>query len=137
MFPIKSYVVADVSLTGMGTFNDDNLPKQVCGLISKRGDVPGKHGRGRIYMPFPMEVDSAPDGRPTPGYIAANAAWAALGLVVSTRSFAAGSVVWIPVIYRRSNPALSSYILSSHASEFWATQRKRGDYGRPNAIPIL
>jgi len=120
---------------GPGSDLGEALPLQTSGLISLYSETLGKAGQGRIYIPFPsidsQGTDSTPDGLymidldnvatdlTTPKVIVS-------GIVTST---------WVPVLYVPGGPppkTITKYI----ARDGWATQRRRGNFGRPNPNPF-
>lgn len=117
-----------------GTIDDDPLPNQVAGLIRWRTSVAGRSGRGRIYVPFPTELDSATPGRPDPVYVGnlddlANA-------MLGTTSVTDGSEVMTVALHLWSPTLEQSFAITDVIGmPKWATQRRRGDFGRLNALP--
>lgn len=118
---------------GPGLRPGDILPKQVSGLISYAPSPLTGTEKGRSYVPFPAEGSSDALGRPTSTYLAD---LAALGVIYSTVLAvvgAAGTSQFVPVILTRATATFST-IVASFASPKWATQRRRGDFGRTNVI---
>jgi len=120
---------------GDGEVAGDPLPKQTCGIITKRTPLAGRRFRGRMYVPFPSEASNDTDANPVAGYLAALAALAGqvadivlVGTLPSTSSMT-------PVIYHRSTQTTTD-LVSCSVNDRWATQRRRGDYGRTNVSPI-
>jgi len=127
------------SVTGTG--GADPLPLQCSGLIRKKGALPGRHGRGRVYLPFPPLQLSAQDGQgypsPTAGYItAANFIGTALLTPVTGGTVGTGSVDLNPIIYNRALPGASIVVDGYLTQPVWATQRRRSESGRPNTLPF-
>lgn len=111
------------------------LPRQTSGLIHLRTETPGRHGRGRVYVPFPCTTWNAADGTVTP---AGRAVMDALrihwgqGIVVNAgiRVTALGPAV------RNRVTGVFTPIVSSSVDARWATQRRRGSFGRKNESPF-
>jgi hypothetical protein len=115
-----------------GTGGLAGLPPQVSGLITLRTAFAGRAYRGRQYVPFPSEQASDDTtGRPTTAYNTALNGLAAkyvLEMVVG----ASPNVTRLRCgIFRRSNNTIN-YVLSTSSRGIWATQRRRGDFGRTN-----
>lgn len=117
--------------TGPGSF----LPTQTCGLISLRSATLGKIGAGRTYLPFPYGDANSPDGVPTAAY-QTNAAFLA-GFLESNFVVIDGGVTatFRPCLYRGGTDT-PRFIEEATVSGSWATQRRRGDYGRLNKVPF-
>jgi len=119
-----------------GTAAGDMLPSQTSGIITLRTAAIGRRNRGRVYVPFPAEADSSPQGRPTVGYIGRLGNLAAQLTLPLTIAAGGGTAIVEPVIYHRlDTPPTSTFITAAVARPLWATQRRRGDYGRPNPPP--
>lgn len=121
---------------GPGTAGTIALPKQVSGLVSFNAAFRGRSFRGRQYVPFPSAADDIGDGIPTTAYILKLLALgAALKAPISATGGGGGSIDMYPVLWHRV-AMTSTFIVGTHASSAWATQRKRGDFGRTNTSPI-
>lgn len=130
----KSIEYPDVSLAGAGVAGAGGLPKQISGLIRKGTDRPGEKGRGRIYIPFPAAADNTSSQLPSASYTTRlNALGSILisNVVVGT---APDTATLKPVIWDRSL-FQSTDIWSLYGQAYWATQRRRGDYGKANNFP--
>jgi len=120
---------------GVGLVAGDPLPKQVTGIISWKTNVAGPRGRGRSYIPFPGEASNDADITPSVAYF---------------NNLAAIATIMLPgfVVIGGINSATLEFVLNHRASstvdliitggprDRWATQRRRGDYGRTNVSPI-
>lgn len=108
------------------------LPTATCGLIAKYTTLAGHANRGRAYIPFPGEADNDDNtGRPTNAYVVKLNTLRDDMIIAVPVAVGGGSLDMLPVIFHRSS--LSSTPLSICASrQFWATQRRRSDFGRPN-----
>lgn len=122
---------------GLGT-GGAPMPRQLSGLIRKRINAAGPKGRGRFYAAFPGSEMG--DGRSVSA-----AGIAQLGLIedalfnqgtnLTVSAGGSGTVVLTPMILARvPAPSFSPIIQTSISGEF-ATQRRRGFFGRANALP--
>lgn len=138
--PTPSVFFGDMIDQGDGTVAGDMLPRQVAGLISKRSAVAGRRKSGRFYMPFPGEGDNADTAVPTDDYVSrlttvSTAIVSDLGdgttysaqLCIYQRPRTVGGVLM---------PYATRAVSFTKASEAWATQRRRGSYGRTNVSPL-
>ena len=120
---------------GPGTASGNNLPTQTCGLISLYSMVLGPSGQGRFYMPFPAVSHSETNATPTASYLNL---LAALGYFLSTPETyvnAGVSITLTPCLYQPGGAPpreIEEYI----ARDAWATQRRRGSYGKGNKVPF-
>lgn len=123
------------ALDGPGLVLGDMLAGQVSGIISSRTNLAGPKYRGRAYIPFPGETDNAATGVPVAGYVTAiddiadefYTNWA-LGAGADTLEIE-------PCIWHRSD-GTTTPITSYLSRNVWATQRRRGAYGRMNLPPF-
>jgi hypothetical protein len=136
---------------GFGAVTGDPLPKQVSGLIMLRTEFAGRKYRGRMYVPFPGEADNDATTKPSAGY---QARLVTLGnsLVADVNAGAAPDTsVLQPGLPGRTktpvpgDPDRFTYPLNGTFVPFidnfglrtiWATQRRRGDFGRKNVSPF-
>lgn len=111
------------------------LPTQVCGLVSLYSNDLGKSGQGRVYVPFPYQGAQDVNGSPDAGYMAGLANFAVI--LTTPRGIASGGAVgtFVPVLYVPGGPP-PKRLISGIPRDAWATQRRRGDYGRLNANPF-
>jgi len=129
---------------GVGTVTGTALPKQTCGIITKRTVIAKRLGRGRMYVPFPGEADNLDHGIPSTSYVdrlttlaskvLANFSISTAGEGLNTlqpllrgdltpANTTDGTWMWNPIVDYTPRPR-------------WATQRRRGDYGRQNEFPV-
>lgn len=117
-----------------GAVVSGDLPRQTSGLITLRTLTIGRKGRGRMYVPFPPTTLSDVNGQPTAGYLTA---LTALRNVVGANVVLTDGVnvmTFQPCLYKRG--ALVGTPVTSAVNRLsWATQRRRGSFGRPNALP--
>lgn len=120
---------------GSGTQGGDPLPKQIAGLLSWKTIFAGPGFRGRTYVPFPPEQQNDPDGTPSANYLVNLATLSvqirAGGLVVG----GGGSSTLAFGIYKRQQQAFNG-VVDQIIRPMWATQRRRGDFGRKNVLPF-
>lgn len=136
--------VFDNSNPLIGTAGPVGAPRQTCGLISFQTANAGRQFRGRIYLPFPATADVALNGAPSAGYGTRLNAFATflqntffLTDVTGTKFIPCIQVVnHGPFGNPPQPPPIPSPILQWSSSNRWATQRRRGAFGRLNASPI-
>lgn len=124
----------------VGTGGADALPSQTSGLIRWGTNQGGRAYQGRVYIPFPSEQGNNTIGYPIAGYL--------IGLDLIGNEYVnhtawtlnAGTQTINPVLLHRKNKSgvtpAPSVISSWQSSNQWATQRKRGAFGRPNTSPF-
>lgn len=123
--------VDDATSAGPGTDASEMLPKQVSGIISHTTQFAGKRYRGRNYIPFPTEDSNDTAGIPTNAYLTTLTTWKNVYFVTLNVVGAAGTATFEPVIYHRDLDT-TDRINGTFARSVWATQRRRGDFGRTN-----
>lgn len=123
--------------TGAGTAGTDPLPRQVSGIIRHVTPFAGPGFRGRSYIPFPDENDNTADGAPTAGYITRLAALATEMSDQEVIVGAGGTTTIDPVVFRRESNTFSFIVDPSTALGRWATQRRRGAFGRLNPVTVV
>jgi len=129
--------VFNSSDAGAGTVAGDSLPRQATGLITWRTATAGAKGRGRTYTPFPSEAQNDAGSTPSAVY-QANLATLATDLrdfqTVTSATMIANEIqlgIWSQVPVGTFRPVTDYQIRGK-----WATQRRRGSYGRPNVSPF-
>jgi len=111
------------------------LPPQITGIITKQTALSGRRNRGRVYMPFPGELDSTASV-PDATYLAR------LNIIVPffVSEVAVGVLpdrtVMTPVIFHRSTPAATTIISSAVRRPYFATQRRRSWVSGADVSPI-
>lgn len=136
VFPAVDPEQVNTINSGYGTQVTDNLPRQVSGIFTLRSGFIGRANRGRQYMPFPTEGDNPDQAAPSVPYVDALQNLANTYSVPLVVTVGLESATLRAVVYRRLNPAASPIVLSTIARGKWATQRRRGNYGRPNDVPF-
>lgn len=120
---------------GAGTAGANPQPKQVTGLLRKSTDRPKEKGRGRAYIPFPATADNSTLGNPLAGYITRlNTLGAVLQQTVVVGT-APNTASLKPILWDR-DLLQATDILAVVGQAYWATQRRRGDYGKANVVPF-
>jgi len=120
---------------GVGDVAGEALPKQVAGLLSFYSVTAGRSGRGRLYAPFPAEEDNDSTMQPTAGYVVRLSELGDALTGVDEPGGAGNTVQLQSVLYARDSHITTTF-LTWKARDRWATQRRRGDYGRTNSFPV-
>lgn len=122
--------------TTMGALAGKSLPAQVTGLLHLATTTGGRKGRGRVYLPFPNIGENDSDNTPTAGFVTG---WNFFGAdilsfiiipALSGASCLATGVLW------HAETGDYSFLNAAYCKKLYATQRRRGDYGRINADVI-
>lgn len=112
------------------------LPKQVSGLVATRTNFGGRRFRGRFYVPFPSEGANDPVvARPSAAYVTALQTLANTLLAGFNDITGPDTYDCNPVLFDRVTGGFTP-ITSVLARPYWATQRRRGDYGSQNVSPL-
>lgn len=120
---------------GAGTAGDAPLPSQVAGIVTFRSALGGRKFRGRMYAPFPSAADLDADDTPTVLYVGK---LNDLGDVFTGTDEigAAGNTIQLKsIIYHRADRSATAFAQWVSRKK-WATQRRRGNYGKPNSSPV-
>lgn len=107
------------------------LPGQDSGIITKTSDLSGRTYRGRCYVPFPYTAAQDDDDTPTADYVDRLAVFAGDFLTTQNVTAGGGLAVCKPVLYNRVTTVITP-ITGFTPRKLWATQRRRGNYGRAN-----
>lgn len=127
--------------SGPGLVAGATLPRQTCALTSWKTFFAGQAFRGRTYWPFPPTSFDTGDGTMTGGALAF---YQALANQVNAYNIniATGCQFQLS-LYHRGNPHAVppvppsvTLIVFNTTAQTWATQRRRGSYGRANKSPI-
>lgn len=139
-FPLQS---GSLLSSGIGAAGTDPLPTQVSGCITFQTDFTGQAYRGRFYVPFPDNNENAvvPPIHPNAGYITGLNAMAVslvVGLSVSpiVGTHATMALVLKHGINKAGLTPPPTPITNFRSNPKWATQRRRGNYGRSNLFPV-
>lgn len=136
--------VNSVVHAGSGTGGADALPKQTAGLVGWKTPRGGRAYRGRMYLPFPSVSHDTGDGVPTAAYVTAASTLTDNWLTDNFFGTGGDSVTLRPIIKHGPTkgdppvPPVSPWTLITVGvtNNKWATQRRRGAYGRVNNSPI-
>jgi len=131
----------DTTLAGACTGGAGQLPNQVAGLIRWQSAVGGNRGKGRDYMPFPYTAACDPTGLLNAAYAADLQTFATAlgaGFGCPNVGIGGGTITVRPVTRYTvgTTPPLAFSMLSSSVAEGFATQRRRGYFGKPNSNPF-
>lgn len=138
--PVSEFTIVSA---GAGTAGGVALPRQTAGLLSFQTKNAGVAYRGRTYLPFPSVTHNGAAGVPTAGYITISQS---IGTDLSqpdTVVGAGGTALITPCIWHRpvkGHPKpldnTTDPINGFTTKGLWATQRRRGSYGRLNNLPF-
>jgi hypothetical protein len=126
--------------TGIGTGGGVPMASQVSGIYTTRTGLTGRAYRGRSYVPFPPAAASTIGPPPLmgAGYIATLTAIAD-EMTGTTMLNVGGTFYYLAWMIRHKGPTPPAGTLTpttvSVVGSSWATQRRRGDYGRTNPVP--
>jgi hypothetical protein len=140
----RTVVSYSAASTGIGTGGATNLARQTTMLISTVTAFAGPHYRGRFYTAFPPAQFQLPTAdAPT---VAALVALSSLAITVfqfpNSLIVGGASIQLWPLVFqaRKKGPPIVppswNLVTNVFVRQFWATQKRRGDYGRPNQSPI-
>lgn len=110
--------------------------RQTCGITSWKTQFAGPGNRGRTYWPFPPTSGDESIGEPNEAYIDAVQTLNALLFASMVITGIDGSATAFLVLRVRRTPSAPIAIESFQTQQKWATQKRRGSYGRVNASPI-
>jgi len=136
IFPLPLFTsVKNTGDAGVGTGGATAGPRQTAGLISWKTALAGPGGRGRTYVPFPSNSDVDTDGTPNATYVGK------LGdldnaLGAFTTVSAGGRSATVAIGIRQSKTGNFVPFNAGVNNKKWATQKRRGSYGRPNSSPF-
>ena len=130
--------VQDISIAGagIGSIQGEALPAQVSGIITLKTDSAGRAGRGRMYIPFPSEEDSDQAFGPMAGYMQGLVGIGAYHANEQSITIPGGSMKIRFGLYIPFGADFTKDFTGYNARQKWATQRRRGSYGRPNSLPF-
>lgn len=124
---------SSTAMAGPGSEGQYPLPTQVSGIVTFQTAMAGRAYRGRFYMPFPPNTasDSISLGEPSAAYLTDLSALMDAIAVPLTSGTLPDQASLVPIVYHTSLNTFDD-IISHRVNAKWATQRRRGDYGRPN-----
>jgi hypothetical protein len=117
---------------GVGNAGATPCPKQCSGIFSKNTALAGQKNRGRTFVPFPATADTEPGGNPTASYLTRLTAYAQR--VDNVENIGADYGIAFGLFTWRMSASFRA-ITECVVRDRFATQKRRGDYGRVNAIP--
>jgi hypothetical protein len=121
--------------TGIGLMASECLPGQVAGVYTGRTALAGPRYRCRFYAPFPgRTANDVTTNVPNATYKTALKDVADYMYAPRTVSSGLNSALLVPVIWHRAT-ATTTDIIARQASGKWATQKRRGNWGKPNLYP--
>lgn len=120
---------------GVGTVIGDALPRQVAGLIGLRTALAGRAYRGRNYIPFPGEADNDAGNFATAGYVT-RLTTLATAMTANVAAGGGGNTNTLKRIIFHSSSNTGTDVTQATVTGNWATQRRRGSFGRANNSPI-
>lgn len=132
--PFESWDVSTAA-AGVGLGGAIPLPKQACGLITMTGAFIGRRFQGRVYLPFPSAADDAGTGQPNVGYMIAAAAMGTALSTPHTVPGGGGTIELNPLNWKATDP-IPRLLVGFIPRPAWATQKRRGDFGRTNFTPF-
>jgi hypothetical protein len=131
---------------GAGTGGAIAMPRQVTSLVSFLTENAGRKYRGRVYLPFPPIDAATPEGLMTAAYALLIAQWSAeLSATIAFANHLTGATGQVSVNKvimhflkkgQAGPPEPPTVITNIKPGELFATQRRRGSFGRTNASPV-
>jgi len=119
-----------------GTGGGTGLPRQACGLTTWRTDFAGPRYRGRTYWPFPSTTEDATIGVPSAAYLTAMGNISDALLNFATTTVSGRTATFGLAILHRGTPLQVAFVTSRQVQQKFATQKKRGSYGKANNVPF-
>jgi hypothetical protein len=132
----KRVLVSSKAAQGPGTSVNPQLPRQTALVVPFKTAFPGKQQRGRMYLPFPPAVGNINGGIPALGYLVNAQAIATAYSNFITFGALLVTVTLSPVVFHRKTNTFDFINPTTSLNQKWATQRRRGSYGRPNVPPF-
>lgn len=119
---------------GQGAIVGELLPPGVSSVLALRTGLARRYAQGRIYPPFPSEVDNDADGYPTAGQVAATQAIGNALVAGVTVTSGPNSLRLVCGVYSRKLNRFFE-LLGTVARAGWGYQRRRGFFGATNDLP--
>ncbi len=135
----KIFSVAGVPVTptlfmppvqNFGTGGATPMPAQACGLITRRVLRLTNANRGRLYIPFPYTGAGSTAETPSGAYQSKCQAIADLLLPLTAVYLNTGQH-WAPILLNERTGSWQE-LFATEVQPKWATQKRRGDYGKLN-----
>jgi len=131
-------IATSIAGQGAGLLAGDVMSRQTSGVLTITAGLPGRRYRGRVFLPFPSEGGNSPDGHPNAAYVGAMSALGgafASNMVLMEDPPGLGQTTIRMGIYHRNDGTISD-VTGFNPRNKWATQKRRGDYGKPNTPPF-
>jgi len=122
--------------SGVGVAGAVGLPRQTAGLLDFRTAVAGPGGRGRMFFPFPATTANETLGKPLAGYVTSMSNFGTDLIAVAFIPGFGGASLQVSFVLWSPTHARMVPIVSAFGATSWATQKRRGGFGRPNAGPF-
>lgn len=133
--PVPSLENNSVANAGGGSVAGGILPTQTAGLISWRTALPGRANRGRIYISFPGSADLSVSETPIATY-ATRIQAISTALIGPITAGVGPNTSTLKLCLRHKATGTVTDVVSGLVQLRWATQRRRGDWGRQNVLPF-
>jgi len=128
---------ANVTADGFGAGGLNLAPTQSSGIITIKDGLAGRAHRGRIYIPFPSADSVDPAGAPTIVYRANMLTLMGEFANVQVCGVGANTTTLVLGLYHRlPAPPTATIIAQLSVPAKFATQRRRGQYGKTNVVPF-
>lgn len=128
--------VANVTSAGIGTGGAIGMARQTAGLLSWETLFAGPGKRGRTFFPFPSTSDDVGLGLPSNGYQVKMGTLANDMLFFENFTGASGGLALCELVLKSKPGFTTTPIEGFFPRPRWATQKKRGSFGRVNVSPI-
>lgn len=118
----------------------DLLPPQIALLGRLRTALGGRHGRGRVYIPFQTEFNNTVDSRVDPAYLTGATPFfqAMIDTITLTGPNPADDVQFLTIVFDRLSGGYASVITAQCTlAQDWATCRRRSAFNGPDALPPM
>jgi len=126
-------LVFSIANAGAGTGGASLMGRQMAGVVGFQSVLAGPANRGRIYVPFPSTTMTTTDGHPSLAY-KANLSLLAAEITGAKVKGTAPNTVNIIWCIRHAPGFTTTDLVTYQVRGSWGTQKRRGDYGRPNPL---
>lgn len=134
---IPPFVSQDtITNAGPGLAGPVCMSRQTCGITSYYTLFAGPGNRGRTYWPFPPASGDETFGEPNDAYIEGVETLVGLMMISFVITGSGGSAPAVFCLHVKRTPASPIPITFAETRRKWATQKRRGSYGRQNTSPI-
>lgn len=134
--PAMAQWEAEIGNAGNGSEGSIGLPTQTCLLIQLYTDFVGKKAQGRQYVPFISSNFVTSTGIPNSAAITAGLLIAAELTSPVTVTAGGGSAVIVPILFNPVVPSTVYQLKRADVPPAFATQKRRGLFGRTNKVPF-